>query len=807
MPVPRPPETRATAADRLLPLPPDALRWRCNPQDLTFESTAALEPLDGVIGQDDAVESLRFGLETSAPGQNIFVRGLTGTGRMTLLKRLMEEIRPNCPRSSDRCFVQNFSQPDRPRLITLPRGRAAAFRDHLDRLIAFIRGELRPALASERIKARRAALDQSAEQELEALMGPFNEALATAGLTMMTIQAGPIVHPVILPLWEGKPLPPEAFEQLRADGRMDQNTADALRRKQAEFSKQLLELGEQIGDLRRKHDQGRRALIADEARGLLDRAAAGVLKEFDSKDVAAFLKDVLDDVIREHGVDEEPDPEFLERYRVNVVLSHGSDGGCPIVLENTPTVQNLLGNIDYEFNAEGHARASHLGIRAGSILRADGGFLVLEARDVLAEPGAWRVLIRTLRTGTLEIVPQERGAFAPGPSLKPEAIDVHVKVILLGDADLYYLLDVHEPDFGQLFKVLADFDATIPRTDRAIIEYGRVLARIAREEQLLPFGRSAVALLVEHGARIAARRDRLTARFGRLADLAREAGFVAHKERATCVTSTHVQQAITQRKRRSDLPARRFRALIADGTIRIMTSGVAVGQINGLAVLHAGPLTYGFPARITATIGPGTAGVINIEREAQLSGAIHTKGFYILGGLLRWLLRTDHPLAFDASIAFEQSYGGIDGDSASAAEICCLLSALTDVPLRQDLAMTGAIDQVGHIQPVGAVNEKVEGFFDACADAGLTGTQGVIIPLANAGDLMLREDVLEACRADRFHVFAVDRVHEALSLFTGIPAGSRGPDGSYPTEALLGRASRRAREYWAQAVEGHWRSP
>lgn len=790
---------RSEAPNR--PLAYEALRWRCDPSALGFDSTDDLEPLEGVIGQGDAVESLRFGLETGAPGQNVFVRGLTGTGRMTLLKRLMEEIRPSCPRALDRCFVRNFSQPDRPRLITLPRSRATAFRDRVDRLITFIRNELGPALTSDRVKSRRTKLDEAAEVEFQKVVKPFNEALEKAGLTLMTIQAGPVVQPAILPLWKGKSLPPEEFEQLHASGEIDKETYDTLRQRLSEFSKQLPDISEKVNELRLKHEEQTGALVEKEARALLDRIVASISKEFDAPGVGEFLGAIVDDIVRNHLSGSDEDKSFLDSYRVNVVLNHGGNSECPIILENTPTMQNLLGSIDYEFDGEGRARADHMGIRAGSILRADGGFLVLEARDVLIEPGAWRMLIRTLRTGKLEIIPQERGYFAPGPTLKPEAIDVHVKVILLGDSDTYHLLDANDPDFSQLFKVLADFEATIPRTPKGITEYGRVLARIAHDEGLLPFDRSAVAALVEHGARIAARRGELTARFGRLADIAREAAFIATKEQKDCVASHHVSAAISRSRRRGDLPARRFRKLIADGTIRIETSGSAIGQVNGLAVLQAGPLIYGFPARITATIGPGTAGVINIEGEAKLSGAFHTKGFYILGGLLRWLLRTEHPLAFDASIAFEQSYGGIDGDSASGAEICCLLSALTDVPLRQDLAMTGAIDQVGHIQPVGAVNEKIEGYFDACSDVGLTGTQGVIIPLANAGDLMLREEVVTACREGRFSVYAVDRVHDALSLFTGIPAGDRHPDGAYEPETLLGIACRRAKGYWTRASE------
>jgi ATP-dependent Lon protease len=360
-------------------------------------------------------------------------------------------------------------------------------------------------------------------------------------------------------------------------------------------------------------------------------------------------------------------------------------------------------------------------------------------------------------------------------------------------------LDGYDPDFPHLFKVLADFDSVISRDEAAIAQYSGVIARIVREEGLPDFENTGVSALVEHGARIASRQDRLTTMFGRLADIAREAAFIARKDGRQQVTGDDVRTAVRQTKQRASLPSRRFQELLKEGTIRVATSGTAVGQVNGLAVISSGPLTYGFPTRITATIGPGSAGVINIEREAELSGSIHTKGFYILGGLLRHLLRTDHPLAFHASIAFEQSYGGIDGDSASTAEMCALLSALTEVPLRQDLAITGAIDQVGNVLAVGATHEKIEGFFDTCAATGLTGTQGVIVPLANARHLMLRTDVVEACSRGEFSVYAVDNVQGALELLTGSQAGEPDAEGLYPEDTLLGVATSRAFDYWVRA--------
>lgn len=792
---------RPVQSKELKPVPIEALRWRCDPATLPFDSTADVEPVAGVVGQDPAVEALGFGLATNAPGQNIFVRGLSGTGRLTLVRRLLKEIRPTCPLTKDCCYVRSFLQPDRPRLVTLPAGRGRAFRRGIDKLADFIRDDLAAALSSEPIKARRDALEYTAKGKLKELATPFEEALQAAGLALVSSQAGPVEQTVIFPLVEGKPVPPEEFEQLHAQGKIAEEQYKAVQESSDKFQAQLAEVSEKAREIRRGYDEAVQGLLENSARWILGEMVRDIEAEFPESSVHTFLDGLVDDVVKNRLGDVGKESDFTKLYRVNVVLEHKADGSCPIVVEMAATMRNLLGTIDYEFGPGEEVRSSHMGIRAGALLQADGGYLILEAQDVLNEPGAWKVLVRTLRTGQLEIVPPEMVFPWLGSSLKPEPIKLNVKVVLLGDTETYYLLDEYDPDFPQLFKVLADFDTVIPRDESGINHYAAVLSRITQEEQLPPFDRAAVAALAEHGARIAARSGKLTARFGRLADIAREAAFISDQRGRARVTGDDVRQAVQRGRRRANLPSRRFREFVANGTIRVETRGSVVGQINGLAVLPAGPLIYGFPARITATIGPGTAGVINIDREADLSGAIHTKGFYILGGLLRFLLRTDHPLAFDASVAFEQSYGGIDGDSASGAEICCLLSALTDIPLRQDLAMTGAIDQVGHILAVGAVNEKIEGFFDACRDLGMTGTQGAIIPQSNAGDLMLRDDVVEACAAGQFHVYALQTVHEALAVLTGMPAGKRDGADRYPKNTVLGVAVDRAREYWLKAAQ------
>lgn len=786
-----------------VPVPLDAsvLRWRCDPKRLPYDSTEQTPPITGVVGQDAAIDALRFGLETTAPGQNVFIRGIIGTGRMTLVRRLLEEIRLACPAARDRCYVHNFSQPDRPHLITLLRGQGHAFAERVDELADYIRDDLKAALASEPVVAKRRALEQKTQKQVDQIVEPFEAALAEAGLALVSFQTGAVVQSALFPRVDGKPVPPDEYEQLRTGRQVSEQDYAHFREQHDAFQDRLADVTAKVNELRGTHAKAALELWKDEVRAALSPIAAGIAEEFPAIEVRSFLQDVIDDVVNRRRRAIEKEADFTRVYRVNVVLSHGNGAGCPIIVENTPTMSNLLGTIEHSFSRAEGAHSDHLMVRAGSLLRADGGYIVLDARDVLREPGAWATLVRTLRTRRLEIVPPELVFPYAGPSLKPEPIDVNLKVILLGDAELYYMLDEADPDFPELFKVLADFDSVIPRDDVGIDQYCGVIARLVKEEALPHFDRTALAALIEHGARIAANAGKLSTRFGRLADIAREAVFVASKTFVRPITGNEVREAIRRGRSRADLPSRRFREMIADGTIRIETSGALVGQINGLAVITAGPLSYGFPARITATIGPGTAGVINIEREAALSGAIHTKGFYILGGLLRYLLRTIHPLAFDASVALEQSYGGIDGDSASGAEMCCLLSALTDIPIRQDLAMTGAIDQVGHILAIGAVTEKIEGFYDVCRDVGLTGTQGVLIPKSNAGDLMLREDVVEACAAGRFSVYAVDNVLDALEILTGVPAGQRGKRDAYPQGSLLAKAMDRAWLYWLKASQ------
>ena len=790
-------------SSKAAPLPFEALRWHCDPGQLGFETTADVEPLMGIVGQETAIEALHFGIACDAPGQNVFVRGLVGSGRTKLLKKLVEDLQPTCRLKQDRCFVHNFSDRRRPRLITLAAGSGHVFRRRVRRFVEFTREGLSETLNVEGVKARREAIETRGREESETLTAPFKSSLQEAGLALVSVQLGGNAGTAIFPVVDGKPVAPEEFDALHEQGKVDDARHAGFEESRDSFAKEFSEVGAKLSDLRSRSAKALEVLVETTARAVLTDLANSIRAEFKGTDVASFLREMIDDMVErvlDSGQGNNERASF-DLYEVNVVVTHEAGEGCPVIIENTPTLTNLLGSAEREWGVQGPMPSSHRMIRSGSLLAADGGFLILDARDVVSEAGAWKALMRALRCASLEIVPTDMGSGVFQQTLKPEAIPIHVRVLLVGDADTYYFLESADPEFKNQFKVLADFDSIIERNERGVEQYAGVIARIADEEHLAPFHKGAVAALAEHGVRVASRRGDLTARFSRIADIAREAAFLAGERNSKVVEGDDVREAVARTKRRASLPSRKFQNYLNDGTIHIRTEGVVVGQVNGLAVMGAGAITYGFPARITCSIGPGNAGIVDIEGRSSLSGSIHTKGFQILVGLLRYLLQMDHPLAFSASLAFEQSYGGIDGDSASGAECCCILSALTGLPLRQDLAMTGAVDQFGRIQAIGGVNEKVEGFFDTCKHAGLNGTQGVIIPESNALDLMLRQDVAEACRDGKFAIYPIKHVGEALELFTGVALGEADEDGEFPEDSLLGTAVRRATEFWLKTLQ------
>ena len=778
------------------------MRWRCVPEKLMFESTAEIEPASEVLGQATARDALAFGLQSLARGQNVFVRGTLGTGRSKMVNDLLAHLQPVTDDLKDFCYVHNFSRPDHPRLIVLPAGQATQFRESMQQLAEYLRSELPKELDAEPHRSSRQSIQQRFREDLQQLSQPLEAELEALQMAMVPVSQGATNRMLIVPVVEGKPIPLDEFRDLVQHGKLPQSRLADFERDFPDLQKRLVEMSELISERMGQVAVEVRKMLTDLIHELFAKASLTIRSQFPDQKVDLLLKEISDyaaDVfLRNHAEEESSEAaDFDTACGVNIVLHHQDSRRRPIVEEMSPTIINLLGTVEPTWNSKGGAQSDYRGIRAGAILNANQGYLILDAKDVLAEPGAWRSLIRTLRTERLEIVPPELGWMRQQLIIFPEPIDVKLRVILIGDVRTWHMLDQLDPDFSELFKVLADIDEEIPRDDAGIDLYCHVLASLCRSEGLPPFNRYAVAAIIEHGARIAARANKLTARFGRIGDIAIEAAFLSNGE---LVNQDNVWQAIERTKTRASLPSRRFWEMVQNRSLNIQTSGDVAGQINGLAVMRYGPLTYGFPARITASIGPGTAGVINVEGSSQLSGAIHTKGFHILGGLLRKLLSTQHPLAFSASLAFEQSYGGIDGDSASTAEIICLLSALTDIPIKQNLAITGAIDQLGNIQAIGGATEKIEGFFDVCKCFGLTGDQGVIIPKSNINDLMLRTDVLHACREGKFFVYAVDNIFDALEIMTGVSAGRMEQSQPYPTGSLLAIAQARAEIYWRMSL-------
>ncbi len=771
------------------------VRWQCDAKKLGFKNTREVEPVDVIVGQDDALDALQFAIECDAYGQNVYVRGLSGTGRMSMVSKILNDVKPQLKEKTEHCYVANFQQPDRPKLISLPAGQGAQFKDMMATLGVYFAEELQKAMESESLLAKKNQAEEKLQNKIKKLTDPFEKELAKNSLAMINVNTQQGQQTIIAPKLNDEVLDPNTWQQKVAAGEISKKQQESLMQLQQGYSKQLEDLGRKINEIRSKGMNEISNLLEMHVNGLVDHQIKAFEKAFENEQVFEYLAAVKVDLIDQFFYKKTKNVNPRERYAVNLLLPQDDCKDCPVVVERVPSLQNLLGSIESKWSENGPVLADHLSIVGGSLLRADGGFLVIDARDILGEPGAWKTLIRTVKNELLEIVPAEMSWPFGQPSLKPDPIPVSMRVILIGDSSIYYFLDNQDPDFPELFKVLSDFDSVIERNQNGYANYAGIIAKIIREDALLPFNAEAVARLIEHGARVCSQQSKLTAKFSRVADLAREGNYLAKKNNKKVVTADHVIQAIAGTKKRAGLSSRKFQERLQDGTINLDTAGRTVGQINGLAVIHAGPVVYGFPSRITTSIGPGRAGVIDIEGMAGKSGSIHTKGFHILGGLLRYMLPVKHPLTFSASIAFEQSYGGIDGDSASGAEFCCLISALTNVPINQGFAMTGAIDQHGRLQAIGGVNEKIEGFFDTCKYRKLTGEQGVIIPRANAGELMLRTDVQQACKEGLFAIHAVSHITEAMEVLMEQSAGVL-IDGSYAENTLMNKAMKMARIFW-----------
>jgi lon-related putative ATP-dependent protease len=784
-------------------LPAEKLRWQCDPSAFPADTTRDIRPAETIVGQDRALEAVRLGLAMRGAGYNIFVCGLTGTGRTTTVRQLLEQLKKGKDRPPDIAYVHNFHHPDMPRVLRFDAGHGAKFKDAMRSFITRLQEDLRGIFESEGYKERRRALLQRYESEQKELIKSFEERAKKQGFALVQVQMGPVTRPALVPAVDGKPVPLEELESRVQKGEYDAEELAKLRERhatlQAEMAKTLAALQTKQAEAAQSVEE----LNFNVTAPLVEDEIARLEEKFGDGAVSEYLDEVKAAVLAELGrfIGKEGEEDEFTEYKVNVVVDNSRTKGRPIVVETAPTFRNLFGTIERVPGGKpGVSTTDHTRIRVGSILHANGGFLVLNVGDVLAEAGVWQALKRTLRNAVVEIQAYDPLYFLGASGLKPEPVHVDVKVVMVGEKVYYQLLYALDEDFSKVFKVKADFDSVMPLNKRALVQYAAVASKICKQEELLSLDREALATLAEEGVRLAGRTDKITTRFSEVADVVREADYWARREGVDTIGTGHIEKAVAERERRVNLPEEKIQELIRDGVLMIDTAGKVVGQVNGLSVYDLGDYAFGVPTRITATTSVGRSGVINIEREADLSGSTHSKGVLILAGYLRGKYAHDKPMAMNASICFEQSYGGVDGDSASSTEAYAILSSLSELPIRQDVAVTGSINQKGEIQPIGGVNEKIEGFFILCKAKGLSGTQGVVIPRQNVKDLMLKQEVVDAVGAGKFHIWAIASVDEGVEILTGVPAGARGKDGKYPPDTVNALADQAM-----AGLAGRWR--
>ncbi|NOT41560.1 MAG: AAA family ATPase [Alphaproteobacteria bacterium] len=777
-------------------LAPARLRRVCDPKAFKFKTTADLAPFDGLIGQSRALEALDLGARIDKPGFNLFVLGERGTARHGTVRGMIEAYAKKLPVPADWIYVGNIDQPDRPRALSLPPGRAAKFKAAMDEAIDELFALIPSVFESAEYQARRRtaldAVNNDQEQAFEAL----NEKARGQGITLMRTQAGF----TFAPLAKDGVMPPEAFNVLPEPERK------AIIEKIEALQQDLAVLIERLPGWERE----RRQRVTDLDREYARLAVTDVMKDVaasvaDLPEVHAHVETTTAELIKHVGLfraaghikrDDGPpqlmqpaetitenDPRF-RRFRVNLFVGDGTKTCAPVVVEDNPSIGNLIGRIEQQAQM-GALFTDFTLIRPGSLHLANGGYLLIDARRLLLEPYAWEMLKRCLRARTITIEgPTDRMSIMSMQGLKPDPIPLSTKVILFGDRQLYYALFEGDPDFAELFKIAVDFEDTVDWTDATANDYAKLIGSIARREGLRPLSPAAVALVVEELAREAEDAKKLSLRIGNLADHLREADFWAGEAGHKVIDAADIDRASAAWERRHDRVSLRGQEMIEREIMLVDTAGAKVGQINGLSVMSLGGYAFGKPSRITARVRVGTGQVIDIEREVALGGPLHSKGVLILSSYLASRYALDRPPSLHASIAFEQSYGGVDGDSASSTELYALLSALSDVPIRQGFAVTGSVNQRGEIQAIGGVNDKIKGFFALCKTRGLDGTHGVMIPRANEQHLMLDRAIVEAVAAGKFHVFSVATIDEGIALLTGVAAGERAADGRYPKDTI-----------------------
>ena len=767
----------------------------CTADEFSFTTTDDLEPLTEIIGQDRAIAAIRFGLGMDHQGYNLFVLGPPGVGKFTAISQYLREAARHGPLPGDWCYVNNFIDDARPILLALPAGRGSALRDDMQRLVDDLKNAIPLAFDSDQYKARAQQIEAEIQARQEQSFQQVQEAAAHNNVKVYQ-NAGELT---LVPVVDGADLDPESFQKLPDADRQRLEAAVLEVRKQLQTVFQ-----QQLPALRKEARERFRALNHQVTREAVGLYIEGLSRRYaDLPQVLDYLSSAQQDIIANAELfrpAETPQmmlmpQDALQRYRVNLILDSSRSVGRPVVYEEHPSYANLVGRVEHRA-VMGALLTNFTLIKPGALHRANGGYLILDARKLLTQPFAWEALKQALNTRELRLESLEHAlSFATTTSLEPQAMPLDVKIVLLGDRTLYYLLHTHDPDFAELFKVAADFETGLGRSPDNDLLYARTIATMVRNKGLRPFDRSAVAATIQHSMRLEADALKLSTHMRSIADLLAESHYWAGQAGRDRVTGEDVRHAIRTQIERLDRVRDRSYEYIQRGAVMIDTQGAVVGQVNALSVLQVGNFSFGQPSRITATTRLGDGRVIDIERETEMGGPIHSKGVFILSSFLGARYGQTQPLALTASLTFEQSYGGVEGDSASLAELCALLSSLSQVPIRQCYAMTGSVNQLGRAQVIGGVCEKVEGFFDICAARGLTGEQGVLIPAANVVNLILRQDVLDAIGAGRFHLYAVESLDQAIEILTGVAAGAADAEGNYPPDTLNGKVQARLRRF------------
>ena len=791
-----------------LAVPAEQLTTACNPKDLGFETTEEIEPLDGTIGQERAVSALELALDIDAQGFSLFISGIPGTGRNTALQAHVERVASSKPVPPDWGYVHNFQDPSQPLAVSLVCGMMKELKRDMDDLVETCQREIPAAFESEDYSHRVGEVTNTTQAKRQAMTGELEEEARKEGFALTFTQVG--ISPV--PLLKGRPMTEEEFARVpdamraelkeRAD-RIQHSITHAMqefRRLGKETSAAISEVDSElvrftltpiIEELKEKYAQ------YPEAVSYFDQVQADMAEHIE------IFKPREDTPAPPPGFDQMArDEDFFLRYRVNDLVDNSSCEGAPVIFEYSPTYYNLFGRIDYRARV-GTLTTDLTMVKAGAIHRANGGYLVLQARDLLMSPLWWETLKRSLRSKEVRIENiGEQYSPLPSSTLRPHPIPLNAKIILVGSPDLLYLLQRDDEDFRRYFKVTANFDVLMERSVENLGRYAAFVAARCKESGLKPFHNTGVAGIIDYSSRLVEDQGKLTTRFMDIADIITEANYWAGKNGNAVVTSEEVSKAIEQRRYRASLTEERIQEMIEAGTIHISAEGKAAGQINGLAIMSMGDHASGKPSRITARVSLGRGQMINIERETRMSGKIHSKGFMILTGYVQGKYGQDKPLSLSASIGFEQTYSEVDGDSASSTELYALLSELSQLPIDQGIAVTGSVNQAGDIQAIGEATPKIEGFYDVCKARGLTGTQGVMIPRDNTRNLVLEDSVIKAVEEGRFHIYAVSTIDEGIEVLTGVPAGERREDGTYPegtvhylVEKRLNEMAQAAREY------------